>query len=258
MSKISIVTGTLNRVDYLDRLIENTVISSENVELVLVDGGSEDGTLEYIKDLNHPRIKLIEVGGRSSYPHYMNLGIKNASHELICQWNDDVLLCCDWEYVISQINDEYDAYLFNWKTGTAEDIQDENWLKCDGMRDNGWIVINNVEYSYQSSANERYKEIVMNYGIYKKSVFKKYGLYNTLYNYYCADGEMAMRSYHSGAKFKTCFDIKVCVLPAEKRAIMLNEDVARYINDCYNYVNGFHTHNITIKQFFDMGCGEYL
>ena len=49
---ISIVTGTLNRIKLLNRVIKNTVGSSELVELVLVDGGSTDGTLEYLKMLN--------------------------------------------------------------------------------------------------------------------------------------------------------------------------------------------------------------
>jgi glycosyltransferase involved in cell wall biosynthesis len=73
---ISIVTGTLNRVGMLPMLVENTVMSDERIELVLVDGGSTDGTIDYIKSLDNPQIKLIEVGGRSTYPHFMNLGIQ--------------------------------------------------------------------------------------------------------------------------------------------------------------------------------------
>ena len=72
---ISIVTGTLNRKNFLKGLVDNTVNKNSKLELVLVDGGSTDGSLEFIKSLNHPQIKLIEVGGRSSYPHFMNLGI---------------------------------------------------------------------------------------------------------------------------------------------------------------------------------------
>ena len=67
--KISIVSGTLDRRRLLPGLIENTVDSNEELELILVDGGSKDGTQDYIKSLNHPRIKFIEVGRRSCYAH---------------------------------------------------------------------------------------------------------------------------------------------------------------------------------------------
>lgn len=255
---ISIVTGTLNRSEFLEDLINNTVNQNEHIELVLVDGGSTDGTIDQIKTLDHPRIKLIEVGQRSSYPHYMNLGIQNASHDYICQWNDDVLLCGTWEDVIQEIKSGHDAYLFNWKEGKIESLNDPEWLECKGMRDNGWIIINNAEYQYPQSAGEKNKEVCMNYGIYKKDVFRRYGLYNTAYQYYCSDSEMAMRAYHSGAKFKTCFDIKVCVLPAEKRAIMINEDIKRHAIDCLYYTSPTEVVGLTIKQLFDKSCGEYL
>ena len=110
---ISIVTGTLNRKYLLPNLINNTVNSCDKLELVLVDGGSNDGTIDYIKDLNHPRIKLIEVGERSSYPHFMNLGIENSSFEWVCQWNDDALLVSKWDEIISELDKINDFYLLD-------------------------------------------------------------------------------------------------------------------------------------------------
>ena len=79
---ISIVTGTLNRLELLKHVITNTVDSCDKLELILVDGGSTDGTIEYLKELNHSQIKLIEVDKKSSYPHYMNLGIKNSKYDI--------------------------------------------------------------------------------------------------------------------------------------------------------------------------------
>ncbi len=243
---ISIVTGTLNRLKFLPRLIENTVdcknvnLTAPPLELVLVDGGSTDGSIEYIENLNHPNIKLIKVGKRSGYPHYMNLGIKAAKHEWICQWNDDVLMCNDWLEVQNAVGWDTSkpappiAILFNWKFGEVEDMEDPQWLQCSGMRDNGWIIINNAEYTYPQARGEQHNEVCMNYGIYSKAVFREHGLYNESYNYYCADAEMAMRAYHNDTKFRTDFDLKVCVLPAEKRAIMYGEDVARYGEFCQN------------------------
>jgi hypothetical protein len=63
-----------------------------------------------------------------------------------------------------------------------------------------------------------------------------------------------MRAFHSGAKFKTCFDIKVCVLPAEKRAIMIEEDIFRHGVDCAYYVQ----RKQNIYDIFNHVGGEYL
>tara|TARA_Y100000401_G_scaffold110823_1_gene108412 strand:+ start:4529 stop:5302 length:774 start_codon:yes stop_codon:yes gene_type:complete len=256
MQGISIITGTLNRKEYLHDLIHNTIATDANVELVLVDGGSTDGSIEYIKSITHPRLKLVEVGKRSSYPHYMNLGIRHASHDFVCQWNDDVLLCNGWRDVLNEIDDEHDAYLFNWKEGSAQDMENENWLRCNHMRDNGWIICNNADHQYPQMVGEKRGEVVMNYGIYKKDVFRRYGMYNQQYQYYCADGEMSMRAYYSGVKFKTCTNIKVCVLPAEKRAIMINEDLRLYSQHCLLYTLPEEMSNKSIKEVF--ADGEYL
>ena len=137
---ISIVTGTLNRRHLLWDLIENTIDSNPRLELVLVDGGSTDGTVEAIKALNHPQVKLIEVGERSSYPHYMGLGIKSASYEYVCQWNDDVLLVNDWRQVINNLDDS-GMYIFNWKYGTKEDLKNPDWLAGD-QHSQGWFLSN--------------------------------------------------------------------------------------------------------------------
>lgn len=217
---ISIVTGTLNRGSFLPRLIENTVGANEKIELVLVDGGSNDGSIEYIKEKNHPRIKLIEVGHRSSYPHFMNLGIQNASHEIICQWNDDVLLVNDWEEVFSEIDYEHDFYLFNWKYGSVSDMTDENWLSGND-HSNNWCLLNTKPGG----------EIVMNYGLYKKKIFRKIGMYNSEYKYYCADGDMSDRAYEFGYKVKTLRNIKVCSLITDKVAQHFHEDNQIYLHN---------------------------
>jgi glycosyltransferase involved in cell wall biosynthesis len=215
---ISIVTGTLNRVGMLPALISNTVLSDERLELVLVDGGSNDGTIDYIQKLNHPQIKLIEVGGRSSYPHFMNLGIQAATHEVICQWNDDVILCNEWSEVFLELQSNHDFYLFNWKYGSLEDSKSFDWLKGRDHSD-GWCLCNIADSG---------GEIVMNYGLYQKKIFREIGMYNPEYEYYCADGDMSYRAYQFGYKVKDLRHIKVCSLPATKVATSHPKDHAIY------------------------------
>jgi glycosyltransferase involved in cell wall biosynthesis len=215
---ISIVTGTLNRVGMLPNLIANTVLSDDRLELVLVDGGSSDGTVDYIKQLNHPQVKLIEVGERSSYPHFMNLGIKESSHEIICQWNDDVILYNDWSEVIIETQSKHDFYLFNWKYGTLEDIKKSEWIKGRDHTE-GWCLCDVAESG---------GEIVMNYGLYHKKIFREIGMYNPEYEYYCADGDMSYRAYQFGYKVKDLHHIKVCSLPTSKMATFHPKDSEIY------------------------------
>jgi GT2 family glycosyltransferase len=220
---ISIITGTLDRGPLLQGLIENTVEANENLELVLVDGGSTDGTIKYIKEENHPRIKLIEVGERSRYSHFMNLGIRHASHDIICQWNDDVLLANDWEEVFSEIDEESDFYLFNWKYGDREDIKNPNWLYGHNHIVGGWCMLNNIENPIDYDGVTPVKgELVMNYGLYKKHIFKKIGMYNHDYLYYGADADLSTRAYRFGYKVKDLRNIKVCSLNnVPKKAYMM-------------------------------------
>jgi len=231
---ISIVTGTFNRVNLIDNLIENTVGRCDKLELVLVDGGSTDGTIEKIKDINHINIKLIEIGRRSSYPHFMNLGIQNSKYEWVCQWNDDVLLVNEWDDIISNLDDENDFYLFNWKYGTKEDMTNKNWL--DGsIYKHGWCLVDDVKNN---------GEIVMNYGIYNKKIFRKIGMYNSAYTYYYADGDMAYRAYKFGFKYKTLRDIKICSLDTPKQALHTSDECIIYNQHLDMYNNGILPENL--------------
>jgi glycosyltransferase involved in cell wall biosynthesis len=229
---ISIITGTLNRGPLLPRLIENTVEANEKLELVLVDGGSTDGTIEYIKEETHPRIKLIELGGRSPYPHFMNVAIQNATHEIVCQWNDDVLLSNDWDEVISEIDEDHDFYLFNWKYGSVEDITDPNWLYGHNHQVGSWCLLNNIETPVDGN-----NEIVMNYGLYKKNIFRNIGMYNNEYRYYYADADMANRAYRFGYRVKDLRNIKVCSLFVDKVANYYYDDVDIYNKNRKLYEN---------------------
>jgi glycosyltransferase involved in cell wall biosynthesis len=225
---VSIVTGTLNRLEILKNVVSNTVLKNDKLELVLVDGGSTDGTIEYIKSINHPSIKLIEVGGRSSYPHFMNLGIHHSKYEWVCQWNDDVILINDWEEIFSELNNENDFYLFNWKYGNFSDINVESWLEgLDYTK--GWCLLDQVNNG---------GEIVMNYGIYNKKIFRDIGMYNNEYKYYYADGDMAYRAHKFGYKHKSLYNIKVCSLITNKNATQHGDDSTIYNNNLSLYEQG--------------------
>ena len=99
---VSVVIGSYNRLPFLQAVIATTreELKKTPHELIIVDGGSTDGSIEWLvaqKDiitiLQHNRGewngKTIE---RKSWGYFMNLGFKAASAPYICMLSDDCLV----------------------------------------------------------------------------------------------------------------------------------------------------------------------
>ena len=82
--KLSIVTPTLNSYKFIKKCADSilTYQNYNNIEWVVVDGGSTDGTIEYLKDLKNNKIILInEKSGHSTKAY--NIGISKTSGDII-------------------------------------------------------------------------------------------------------------------------------------------------------------------------------
>lgn len=83
--KISIIMPSLNIRDYIEECIESVINQSlKEIEIICIDAGSDDGTLEILKNYadKDDRIKLLHSNKRS-YGYQVNLGIAEANGEYI-------------------------------------------------------------------------------------------------------------------------------------------------------------------------------
>jgi glycosyltransferase involved in cell wall biosynthesis len=88
---VSIILPTYNRVDLLKNAVDSVLVQTyENFELIIVDDGSSDETLSFVKSLKDERIKLIsqENMGRS---RARNNGLQVAAGSLITFIDSDDL-----------------------------------------------------------------------------------------------------------------------------------------------------------------------
>lgn len=88
---ISIVSGTYNRLPLLQKMIESARASLPRgipYEIILVDGGSTDGTIEWC--LSQPDIQLIQHGELRGAINAFTEGAQAARGKLTCLLNDDV------------------------------------------------------------------------------------------------------------------------------------------------------------------------
>lgn len=83
--KVSVILPSLNVKSYIKKCVDSVLNQTlKDIEIICVDAGSEDGTLEILEEYakNDSRVKLIHSDVKS-YGHQMNLGIENANGEYI-------------------------------------------------------------------------------------------------------------------------------------------------------------------------------
>ena len=99
--KVSIITVTHNSAKYLQECIDSVVDQTyNNIEHIVIDGQSTDGTIEIIQRYDNHIAKWISEEDKGMYDA-INKGMKMATGEVIGILNSDDILACN--NVIKQI-----------------------------------------------------------------------------------------------------------------------------------------------------------
>jgi glycosyltransferase involved in cell wall biosynthesis len=90
--KISVVTPCYNALDYLpdtvQSVLQQTAVVSGEVELeyLICDGGSTDGTLDYLRTITHPSVSVSSEPDNGMY-HALAKGLNRVSGDIVCYLN---------------------------------------------------------------------------------------------------------------------------------------------------------------------------
>jgi glycosyltransferase involved in cell wall biosynthesis len=97
---ISVIIPTYRNPDYLHLCLKSAIEnqSSKNEIIVAVDGFIEDSKDVLDDFIEH--ISILDLGHNQGMQQALNLGVMNATNEIIFVVNDDNVFCKDWDKVI--------------------------------------------------------------------------------------------------------------------------------------------------------------
>lgn len=286
---VSVIMPSLNVVGYIEECIASAVNQTlKEIEIICVDAGSEDGTLEIIERYaqRDPRVRLVKAAFKS-YGAQVNLGISLArgryiailetddyvSHEMyeklygLAIENDcDYVKCNYYTYWTQEDGVRYKQLRKNFHNDTyynrlivdpvPKDICIRDLYLWDGIYKKEFLTYNDITFSETSGA--AFQDVGF---LFQTSVLGKRVMYvDQAYYFYCTDREGA--SSNSDKGFLYSFNEYNFVHSKYKDLIQKSKDAARAFY-CritlafYNSVNDpYHIFGREYKPYYEWFRGE--
>lgn len=220
--KISVVTISYNQATYLEGAIRSILLQNyPNIEYIIIDGGSKDGSVEIIK--KYQSFLKYWVSEPDKGPaNALNKGLSHCEGEYFYYLNSDDIIEPGVFHFINeyiQINSGYDIY-YGHGYMTYGDIMDK-------------FKIYSVKWNIVEYANHLIP-IVQQSTFIKLSTILKMGGFNEE-NRTQWDGELLVDLHLLGAKFRR-YNKHVCIFRVYPETITGNSDKTKYHED-FNRIN---------------------
>jgi GT2 family glycosyltransferase len=184
--------------------------SFRDFEMIVVDNGSTDGSIDFVKKL-FPEVNVLALGDNLGFAAAVNAGIEAAATEFVVLLNNDTEQDQRWlEALVHAANAHPESGLFASK---LVDFHDQRIL--DGAGDA--MRLSGLPYRLGHGERDRgqFDEPGYVFGacaaaaLYRKSLFEEVGLFDEDFVSYCEDGDLSFRAQLAGHR---CFYVPDAVV----------------------------------------------
>ncbi len=200
--EISVIIPNWNGEKYLKTCFDSLYNQTfKNFEIILIDNGSEDGSVEFVKN-DYSEVEIVALKENTGFSKAVNIGIKKARGIYIALLNNDTEAHPDWLRNLKSASKKYPQYYFFASKILCFDKRDTIDSAGDG------IYINGRAYRrghYQKDSPEFNKEQEV-FGVcgaaafYRKELFDKVGYFDEDFFAFYEDVDLNFRAQLAGFK----------------------------------------------------------
>jgi GT2 family glycosyltransferase len=171
----------------------------EDFEVILVDNGSTDGSVEFVKR-NFPEARLVPLGENQGFSAAANVGVRASIAEYVALLNNDTEADPGWlEGLVRAADDHPEAGFFATKlvdfherglldgAGDALRLSGLPYRLGHGERDRGQF--DRLEYVFAACGAA---------ALYRREMLDEIGLFDEDFVSYCEDGDLSFRAQLAG------------------------------------------------------------
>lgn len=199
---VSVIIVNYNGRGYLRKCISSLLIQSyPAIEIILVDNGSKDGSVDYLKR-EFPSVRIIALNKNLGFAEGNNIGIRAARGELIATLNNDCEATRQWVEELVRV------MVSNKEVGMCASkmlfMRNPEFINSTGICisksgacwDRGMFERDNGQYE---SVDEVFGPCA-GAAMYRKSMLDKIGLFDDDFFAYMEDTDLAFRGRLAGWK----------------------------------------------------------
>lgn len=196
----SVIIPNFNGIKYLPFCLSSLKKQTfSNFEIIVVDNGSTDGSVEFIRK-NYPKAKIIQFSNNKGFAQAVNKGIGEANGKYIALLNNDTETDPHWlEEMVKVLDKNKDIHFC---ASLILNYKDRNIIDSAGDGFSSWGLGYKIGHGEKMEAKYKKQRFVFGAcgaaAIYRKTLFERIGFFDEDFFAYREDVDLNFRAQLAG------------------------------------------------------------